>query len=126
VIVGAGVDLCEVARIEKALAAPHGERLRDRVFTPGEIAYAERPGNRYERYAARFAAKEAAMKALGTGWRDGVGWRDLEVVNLPSGRPMLRLHGRAAALAAEMSVNKVTLSITHTREQALAMVIFEK
>lgn len=125
-IVGTGVDLCEVSRMEKALAAPHGGRLRERVFTALEIAYAEGRGNRYESYAARFAAKEAGMKALGAGWRDGVGWRDFEVVNLPSGRPTLRLHGRAAALAAEMRVSKIELSITHTRQQALALVILEK
>ena len=124
-IVGTGVDLCEVERMQHALTAPYGERLRDRVFTPLENAYAERRANRYERYAARFAAKEAGMKALGTGWRDGVAWQDLEVVNLPSGRPTLRLHGRAAELAAKMGMTNVALSITHTREQALAMVILE-
>ena len=124
-IVGTGVDLCEVDRMQRALTAPHGERLRDRVFTPLEIAYAERRANRYERYAARFAAKEAGMKALGTGWRDGIAWQDFEVVNLPSGRPTLRFHGRAAELAAKMGVTGVALSITHTREQALAMVILE-
>lgn len=125
-IAGTGVDLCEVGRMEKALTAPHGERLRERVYTPREIAYAERrSATRYERYAARFAAKEAGMKALGTGWRGGITWHDLEVVNLPSGRPTLLLHGRAAEIAAQLGVRQVSLSITHTREQALAMVILE-
>ena len=124
-IVGTGTDLCEVERMEKALAAPYGNRLRERVFTPAEIAYAESKANRWERYAARFAAKEAGMKALGTGWRGGLGWQDLEVANLPSGRPTLRLHGKAAEIARELGVRNVNLSLTHTTQQALAIVIFE-
>jgi holo-[acyl-carrier protein] synthase len=125
VIVGSGVDLCEVERMEKALAAPHGARLRERVFTPAEIAYAESKANRWERYAARFAAKEAGMKALGTGWRGGLSWQDLEVANLPSGRPTLRLHRKAAEIAERLSVRNISLSITHTTQQAMALVILE-
>jgi holo-[acyl-carrier protein] synthase len=125
VIVGTGIDLCEVERIEKALAAPHGPRFRERVFTAGEVAYAESKANRAERYAARFAAKEAGMKALGTGWRNGLGWRDLEVVNLPSGRPTLRLHGEAAEIAKRLGVRSISLSLTHTVGQAMALVILE-
>jgi holo-[acyl-carrier protein] synthase len=124
-IVGTGVDLCEVDRIEKALASPHGERLRERVFTAGEIAYAESKANKGERYAARFAAKEAGMKALGTGWRGGLGWQDLEVANLPSGRPTLRLHGKAAEIAERLGVRNISLSLTHTAQQAMAIVILE-
>ena len=125
VIVGTGVDLCEVDRIRKAILSPHGRRLVERVFTPREIAYAERRANPYERYAARFAAKEAGMKALGTGWRGGLGWQDVEVVNLPSGRPTLEFHRRAAEIAEKLGAVNVALSITHTAEQALAMVILE-
>lgn len=124
-IVGSGIDLCEVERIEKAMAAAHGARFRERVFTAGEIAYAESKANRAERYAARFAAKEAGMKALGTGWRNGLGWTDLEVVNLASGRPTLRLHGRAAEIAERLGARNVALSLTHTRQQAMALVILE-
>lgn len=124
-IVGTGIDICEVARIRKAIEAPHGPRLLERVFTEREIAYAERRANRYERYAARFAAKEAGMKALGTGWRKGLSWRDLEVVNLRSGRPTLQLHGRAEELAAGLRVTNVALSLTHTADQGMAMVILE-
>ncbi len=124
-IAGMGTDLCEVGRMEKALAAPHGARLRERVFTPGEIAYAESKANRWERYAARFAAKEAGMKALGTGWRGGLSWQDLEVANLPSGRPTLRLHGKAGEIAAALGVRNISLSLTHTSEQAMAVVILE-
>ncbi len=124
-IVGTGVDLCEVDRIRKAITATHGRRLVERVFTAREIAYAERKANPYERYAARFAAKEAGMKALGTGWRGGLGWQDLEVVNESSGRPTLKLHKRAAEIAAKLGVVRISLSITHTAEQALASVILE-
>ena len=122
-ILGSGVDLCEVLRIEAAVAR-FGRRFLERIFTAREIAYADRKANRFERYAARFAAKEAGMKALGTGWH-GVAWRDFEVVNLPSGRPTLNFHGRAAEVAAKLGVQRVALSITHTKEQALAMVILE-
>ena len=90
-----------------------------------EIAYAQRKASPYERYAARFAAKEAGMKALGTGWRDGITWHDLEVINLPSGRPTLQLQGRAAEIAAKLKVRNISLSITHTAQQAMAMVILE-
>jgi len=125
VIVGSGVDLCEVGRIKDAVTR-HGRRFVERVYTEREIAYAERKANLYERYAARFAAKEAGMKALGTGWRGGITWHDFEVVNLPSGRPTLQLHGKAAEIAKEMGVENISLSITHTSVQAMAVVILEK
>jgi holo-[acyl-carrier protein] synthase len=125
VIVGTGVDLCEVDRIRKAITASHGLRFVERVFTPQEIAYAQRRANPYERYAARFAAKEAGMKALGTGWREGLSWHDLEVVNLPTGRPTLQLHRRAAEIARKLGAVNIALSLSHTGEQALAMVILE-
>ena len=124
VIVGSGVDLCEVPRIESAIAR-YGRRFIDRIYTEREAAYAESKANRYERYAARFAAKEAGMKALGTGWRGGIAWRDFEVANLSSGRPTLRFHGKAAEIAQKLGVRNVALSITHTAAQALAMVVLE-
>ena len=123
-ILGSGVDLCEVPRIEAAVAR-YGSRFLERIFTAREIAYADRKANRFERYAARFAAKEAGMKALGTGWHSGIAWRDFEVVNLPSGRPTLNFHGRAAEVAAKLGVRHVALSLTHTKDHALAMVILE-
>jgi holo-[acyl-carrier protein] synthase len=123
VILGSGVDLCEVPRIEAAIVR-YGRRFLERVFTSREIAYADSKANRFERYAARFAAKEAGMKALGTGWH-GVAWRDFEVVNLPSGRPTLKFHGKAAEIAGKLGVHRVALSITHTKQQALAVVILE-
>src|SRR5580658_5072912 len=123
-IVGAGVDLCEVGRIQEAIAR-HGRRLQERVFTAREIAYSERKANRHERYAARFAAKEAGMKAIGTGWKHGVRWQDFEVTNLPSGRPTLRFHGVAAQFADSLGVRNIVLSLTHTAAQAMAIVILE-
>jgi holo-[acyl-carrier protein] synthase len=123
-IVGTGADLAEVDRIRQAIER-HGRRFLERIYTPGEIAYAERKANRWERYAARFAAKEAGMKAIGTGWRHGVRWIDFEVVNLPGGRPTLKLTGVAAEVAASMGVNSVSLTLTHTAQTAMAFVILE-
>ncbi len=123
-IVGTGVDLAEVDRIREAIER-HGQRFIERIYTPAEIAYVERKANRYERYAARFAAKEAGMKAIGTGWSRGVRWRDFEVANLPSGRPTLRFHGVAAQFADGLGVRNIALSITHTALQAMAIVILE-
>ena len=123
-IVGIGIDVEEVARIREAMER-HGRRFVDRIFSPAEIAYVERKANRFERYAARFAAKEAGMKAIGTGWRRGVRWLDFEVANLPSGRPTLRMHGEAAAIAQGLGVRNVALSLTHTAQQGMAIVILE-
>jgi holo-[acyl-carrier protein] synthase len=123
-ILGLGIDLAEVNRIEAAIAR-HGRAFLNRVFTPAEIRYCESHKHSAERYAARFAAKEAAMKALGTGWRRGVRWIDLEVANLPGGRPTLRLHGRSKELAGEMGVRHISVSLTHAAGLAFAQVIFE-
>ena len=123
-IVGTGVDLAEVPRI-KASIERYGDKFIQRIYTPAEIAYVERKANKYERYAARFAAKEAGMKAIGTGWRRGVRWQDFEVTNLPSGKPTLRFHGAAARHAAKLGVKNVSLSITHTAELGMAHVILE-
>ena len=123
-ILGTGVDLAEVARIRDAVER-YGRRFIERIYTPAEIAYVERKANRFERYAGRFAAKEAGMKAIGTGWKHGVRWVDFEVSNLPSGRPTLRLHGEAARVAEQMGVKSILLSITHTAEMGMAQVILE-
>jgi len=124
VILGTGIDLAEVDRIRAAIER-YGQRFIDRIYTPAEIAYVERKANRFERYAGRFAAKEAGMKAIGTGWKRGVRWQDFEVANLPSGRPTLKLHGEAARIAAQLGVKAVSLSITHTAELGMAEVILE-
>ena len=123
-IIGMGVDLAEVDRIRTAIER-HGEAFLKRVYTPAEREYCEGFRNKYERYAGRFAAKEAAMKALGTGWRRGVRWVDFEVVRELGGRPTVRLAGEAKKIAAELGVLRIALSITHTESQALAQVIFE-
>lgn len=123
-IVGTGIDIAEVPRIRKSIER-FGERFLHRVFTEGEMRYCDSKANRAERYAARFAAKEAAMKALGTGWNHGVRWRDCEVTRMPGGRPTMQFHGRAAEFAAKLGVRNASLSISHTQEQAIAQVILE-
>jgi holo-[acyl-carrier protein] synthase len=123
-IVGLGVDIAEVDRVEAAIRR-HGEAFLNRIYTPAEIAYCERHKNKAERYAGRFAAKEAAMKALGTGWRRGVRWRDIEVTNLPGGKPTLRLAGAALSHADRLGVKNIAVSITHSGDLAFAQVIFE-
>jgi len=124
VILGTGVDLAEVPRIRASIER-YGEKFIRRIYTPAEIAYVERKANKFERYAARFAAKEAGMKAIGTGWRRGVTWQDFEVANLPSGKPTLLLHGVAADFAGKLGVKNISLSITHTAELGMAHVILE-
>jgi holo-[acyl-carrier protein] synthase len=123
-ILGMGTDLAEVDRIRQNVAR-FGDRFLARIYTPGERAYALSKANSAERLAARFAAKEAAMKAIGTGWSGGVTWKDFEVVNERSGRPTLRLTGVAGRLARDMGMARVTLSLTHTSALAMAVVIIE-
>jgi holo-[acyl-carrier protein] synthase len=124
VIVGLGVDMEEVTRIAAAIQR-HGRPFLDRIFTPAEIAYCERHRDPTERYAARFAAKEATMKALGTGWGRGVRWRDIEVGRQPGGRPTIILHGAARQHAERLGARQISLSITHSGNFALAEVILE-
>ena len=123
-ILGLGLDISEIGRIEGALTR-HGPAILQRLYTPDEVAYCESYKNKFERYAGRFAAKEAGMKALGTGWRHGIRWRDFEVVRQVSGRPTLRLTGVALEIADRMGVKNISLSITHSGNLALAEVIFE-
>ncbi|MBI5085238.1 MAG: holo-[acyl-carrier-protein] synthase [Acidobacteria bacterium] len=123
-ILGTGIDLAEVPRIRAAIER-YGARFIQRIYTPAEIAYVERKANKYERFAARFAAKEAGMKAIGTGWRMGVRWQDFEVTNLRSGRPTLTLHGVAKKVADYYGVTAIHLSLTHTEQYGQAFVILE-
>jgi holo-[acyl-carrier protein] synthase len=123
-IVGTGIDVAEVPRIRQSIER-FGDRFLHRVFTEEEMRYCDSKANRAERYAARFAAKEAAMKALGTGWNHGVRWRDCEVVRMPGGRPTIVFHGKAAEFAARLGVKNAAMSISHTAEQAIAQVILE-
>ncbi len=123
-IVGTGIDIAEVPRIRQAIER-FGARFISRIYTPGEIRYCQSKANSAERFAARFAAKEAAMKALGTGWNHGVRWRDCEVTRKPGSRPTLTFHGQAGQIAAKLGARNVSLSLTHTKEQAMAQVILE-
>lgn len=121
-IVGVGVDIIEVERIAAALAHPKtGERFRRRIFTPGENTYCQPRRHAAQSYAARFAAKEAVMKALG----DAYGWQEIEVIRHASGAPSIRVHGRAAARAAELGIRTFHLSLSHLTHQAIAYVIAE-
>src|SRR5579875_1760899 len=123
-IVGIGTDLAEVSRIQRSIDQ-FQERFLKRIYTDAERAYSFSKANAAERLAARFAAKEAGMKAIGTGWRRGVTWKDFEVINEPSGRPSLRLSGVANQIARTLGVTRVSLSLTHTREIAFAVVSLE-
>ncbi len=123
-IVGLGVDIAEVDRVRDAIGR-QGERFLKRLYTEKERAYCEKFKNKYERYAGRFAVKEATMKALGTGWSRGVRWVDIEVVRELSGKPTLELRGEARKIADKLGVKHIAVTITHTASQALAMVIFE-
>jgi holo-[acyl-carrier protein] synthase len=124
-IVGTGTDLTEISRIKQTLER-YGERFIERIFTPAEVRYCQRKRqNASESFAARFAAKEAGAKALGTGIAKGVSWQEIEVTHLPGGRPTLLFHGRAAERAAVMGVTAAHLSLSHGRDIAIATVILE-
>lgn len=123
-VLGLGTDLIETKRLQDSIER-FGERFLERVFLAGEIAYCKRKKNAAESFAARFAAKEAGAKALGTGISHGVSWREFEVRREPSGRPTLHLSGRAAELAEELGVRRIRLSLTHSRELAMAVVVLE-
>lgn len=123
-ILGVGTDLAEVDRIRNSVAR-FGERFLDRVYTSRERDYSLSKANSSERLAARFAAKEAGMKAIGTGWRHGVTWRDFEIINEPSGRPTLQLSGVALQIASNLGAARISLSLTHTATLAFAIVLLE-
>lgn len=123
-IVGTGIDIAEVARIAASIQR-FGRRFTERVFTPDEIRYCESKANQAERYAARFAAKEAGMKAIGTGWRHGVTWHDIEVRRAPGGRPTVVFTGKAAEFFDKLGARTAHLSLTHTADLAMAQVILE-
>ena len=123
-IKGHGVDIVEIARIGEMLAL-HPERFVAKCFTPGEVAYCGQGATRVERFAARFAAKEATLKALGTGWRDGIAWTDIEIASELSGRPTLGVSGEAAKIAAGLGVTRWHISLSHSKSHAIASVIAE-
>jgi holo-[acyl-carrier protein] synthase len=122
VVVGVGIDLIDVARVGRSVER-FGNRFLRRIYHARELEQTR--GDRFQYLAARFAVKEATFKALGTGWAAGVRWVDVEVVNLPSGQPILRLHGQAAARAEGMGADRTHVSITHTAGSAAAVVVLE-
>ncbi|MGA2049577.1 MAG: holo-ACP synthase [Terracidiphilus sp.] len=123
-IVGSGIDLAEIERIRKSIDR-YGNRFLNRIYTAAEQAYCLRKRNSAESFAARFAAKEAGAKALGTGISHGVSWLEIEVVREPSGKPTIKYHGRAAQIATRLGVTHAALSITHTADLAMASVVLE-
>jgi holo-[acyl-carrier protein] synthase len=120
-MLASGIDLIEVERIE-AVIARYGERFLERVFTHGELDYCR---GRPHQLAARFAAKEAVSKALGTGiqHRDGVAWREIQIVSDDHGKPAIQLTGKAARRAEQIGLSNFTLSLSHTHEHAIALVV---
>ncbi|ABF43518.1 phosphopantethiene--protein transferase domain protein [Candidatus Koribacter versatilis Ellin345] len=123
-ILGTGIDIVEVPRIAQSIQR-FGDRFLGRIYTPAEIRYCQSKANAVERFAARFAAKEAAMKAIGTGMRGGVTWHDFEVGREPGGRPTMVFHGKAAQVAQGLGGRRAHLSVSHTEQYAVASVILE-
>jgi holo-[acyl-carrier protein] synthase len=123
-IVGSGIDLTEIGRIQQSMER-YGQRFFDHVYTAAEQAYCLRKRKAAESFAARFAAKEAGAKALGTGISRGVSWLEIEVAREPGGRPTLHFHGRAAEVAARLGATRAALSLTHTATLAMASVVLE-
>lgn len=121
-VVGLGLDLVEVPRI-RALLEKSGDRFKDRVFTENEVSYCDSCADGAMHYAARFAAKEAVAKALGTGFSSGVSWRDIEVTRSTQGAPSVQLHGGAAQLAETLGIQRWLLSLTHTQGAASAAAV---
>lgn len=123
-IFGIGTDIIEVERIEKHLATTEG--LRERLFTEAEIAYCESKKSRAQHYAVRFAAKEAFLKAIGTGWRDGLKFNEIEVTKDELGKPKLVLYGKTRDFVAEINITNIQVSLTHLRDMVNAIVIVER
>jgi len=122
-IFGIGTDIIEVSRIEKVMEKDIG--FREKIFTSGEIAYCEPMRHKYENYAARFSAKEAFMKAIGTGWRLGITFGDIDVYHDEFGKPMIRLSGKAEEFGKNVGISKIHVSLSHLKEMATAIVIVE-
>jgi len=121
-IIGIGIDLVEVSRIESVLSK-WGSRFENRVFTDSEIAYCNGKQDRFQKLASRFAAKEALLKALGTGWRGGTEWREIEVSNDESGKPLIILSGKTEQISRQLGVTNIFVSITSTHNYCAAQVV---
>ena len=124
VIFGVGTDIIETARIARVVA--RGRQYLETIFTENEIAYCEGKAHKSQHYAARYAAKEAALKALGVGQARGLAFRDIEVLNDENGQPQLFFHGRTSQMLERLQVKHAVLSLSHTRESAVAVIILEK
>jgi holo-[acyl-carrier protein] synthase len=122
-ILGIGTDIIRIDRIRRLLGKYPG--FVEKVFTSNEIEYCSSKGDPAQSYAVRFAAKEALMKALGTGWDEKVGWLDIEIIRIADGRPEIAVHKRTAELVASMGVVNIHLSLSHEKEYATAMVVLE-
>ena len=123
-IYGIGTDIIEVSRIHAVMEKDIG--FRDKIFTSGEITYCETKRHKYENYAARFSVKEAFMKAIGTGWRFGIRFADIEVYHDEFGKPLIRLSGKAEELGKIEGISKIHVSLSHVKEMAIAIVTVEK
>lgn len=121
-IIAHGIDLVDFPRLEEMIER-HGDRIIDRLFTPAEQAYARGNRNTIEKYAGRFAAKEAIMKLIGTGWRGKIAWTDIEVTNNPAGRPEVTLTGEVKKIAQGLRIEHISISITHTANFAIASAV---
>ena len=121
-IVAHGIDLVDCPRIEEMINR-HGERFIDRVFTVAEQAYADKNKNSVEKYAGRFAAKEAILKLMGTGWRGKIAWTDIEIINNNNGQPKVTLDGEVKSIADELGISQISISITHTANFAIASAV---
>ncbi len=122
-IFGVGIDIIEVDRIEKSLK---NDSFRNRVFTSEEINYCENRSGKFQSYAARFAAKEAFFKALGTGWRDGMAWTEIEIINDESGKPQFMFYGKTKSILKDKKIKKSYVSLSHIKETATAYVLLEQ
>ncbi len=121
-VIGNGIDIVECERI-KSLIDRHGQRFLERIFTEAELKYCLNRKRKWEHLAGRFAAKEAILKVIGTGWRDKISWRDMEIVNDSAGKPEVKLTGRTAEIANQLGIKKILLSISHTETYAIASAI---
>jgi holo-[acyl-carrier protein] synthase len=121
-IVAHGIDLVDCPRIEKMIQR-HGERFVKKVFTAAEQAYAEKNKNEVEKLAGRFAAKEAVLKLVGTGWRGKIAWTDIEIINNTAGQPEVNLNGEVRIIAEQLGIKHISVSITHTANFAIASAV---
>jgi holo-[acyl-carrier protein] synthase len=121
-IIAHGIDLVDFPRIEEMIQR-HGERFINRVYTTTEQTYADKNKNRVEKYAGRFAAKEAILKLMGTGWRGKIAWTDIEITNNRSGQPLVKLDGEVKKIADKLGISQISISITHTANFAIASAV---